>query len=424
MKPIFVPLLDNGNNQVMADFMLDHGAAFAGKEIFMIRASDSHADRGMNKIANAFLHSPCDIWINIDADIRFTKQNIDRLITHDLPLVYGLYPKKSDDTPPCVCTFNEIPIPDENGLVVMRRAGRGFMLVHRQVLEAMKEDNGGPALRYHNHDKVEWCFFQSGPMTGEMSAFGDEDYSDLESTGASGWKGPKREWISEDWMFCERARALGFKTYVDTGIALGHVGMKEYRFHGEQITNVDASRVKSWRDIDGWFDFEEVYRRLVSEIPEGGRFVEVGCWMGKSIAAFAQFSKEAGKKIEMHVVDTFQGKPANAHQEAVLAVHGGNVRKMFDANMAALGIQGDIYIYPRDSANAEGFAPESCDAVFIDADHSEEAVYADVMAWAPKVKRGGILCGHDIDENGVFAAVTRFFGLHYETVGRCWWVKM
>jgi len=55
--------------------------------------------------------------------------------------------------------------PDEKGLAEVRRSGRGFMLVKRELLEMMKEDNGGPALRYHNHEKIEWDFFTSGPVT-------------------------------------------------------------------------------------------------------------------------------------------------------------------------------------------------------------------------------------------------------------------
>ena len=35
------------------------------------------------------------------------------------------------------------------------------------------------------------------------------------------------------------------------------------------------------------------------------------------------------------------------------------------------------------------------DFVFIDADHSYEAVADDIRAWRPKVSAGGILCGHD-----------------------------
>jgi hypothetical protein len=35
------------------------------------------------------------------------------------------------------------------------------------------------------------------------------------------------------------------------------------------------------------------------------------------------------------------------------------------------------------------------DFVYIDGDHSKEAVQADVTAWRPKVKTGGMLSGHD-----------------------------
>lgn len=35
------------------------------------------------------------------------------------------------------------------------------------------------------------------------------------------------------------------------------------------------------------------------------------------------------------------------------------------------------------------------DAVYIDANHSYEAVMADMNAWWPKVKSGGVFCGHD-----------------------------
>lgn len=221
-KPIFVPLLDNGNGQVMANFMICHVAAFAGREIHMARASDSHADRGMNRIACDFLESNCDIWFNIDADILFQKKDIDRILSHDLPLVYGIYPKKQDDTPPCIaCLSDEGATPNANGLLEVRRAGRGFMCVHRALLEAMKEENGGPCLLYDNHGRKEWDFFKSGLIEGEYST-----------------NDGKREWISEDWMFCDNARRLGYKVYADSKIVLGHEGSKVYHFSAEQTQKI------------------------------------------------------------------------------------------------------------------------------------------------------------------------------------------
>ena len=50
------------------------------------------------------------------------------------------------------------------------------------------------------------------------------------------------------------------------------------------------------------------------------------------------------------------------------------------------------------------------DFVYLDADHSYEAVKLDIQTWWPKVRAGGILAGHDWDEEhpGVEGAVSEF----------------
>lgn len=64
------------------------------------------------------------------------------------------------------------------------------------------------------------------------------------------------------------------------------------------------------------------------------------------------------------------------------------------------------------------FEDNSLDFIYVDADHKYEAVKADIATWYPKLKPGGILCGHDyiarshIEEFGVIPAVHEFVAEH------------
>ena len=67
------------------------------------------------------------------------------------------------------------------------------------------------------------------------------------------------------------------------------------------------------------------------------------------------------------------------------------------------------------------FANASLDFVYLDSDHSYEGVSADLQAWYPKIRPGGIFAGHDfldgVNSCGVFgvaSAVTEFAA----TIGR------
>lgn len=70
----------------------------------------------------------------------------------------------------------------------------------------------------------------------------------------------------------------------------------------------------------------------------------------------------------------------------------------------------------------------SMDFVFLDADHSEEGLRADIEAWLPKVRPGGWIGGHDIDNHmpeydfsGVRRAVEAAFGGNYERAENYTW---
>jgi predicted O-methyltransferase YrrM len=57
---------------------------------------------------------------------------------------------------------------------------------------------------------------------------------------------------------------------------------------------------------------------------------------------------------------------------------------------------------------ASAFDNKSLDFVYIDAEHTYEAVKADLPAWWAKIKHGGILAGHDYGWETVRKAVDEF----------------
>lgn len=59
---------------------------------------------------------------------------------------------------------------------------------------------------------------------------------------------------------------------------------------------------------------------------------------------------------------------------------------------------------------ASRFQSQSLDFVYLDAIHTFESCFSDIVTWFPKVKDGGWLCGHDYTGNypGVRAAVEAF----------------
>lgn len=68
------------------------------------------------------------------------------------------------------------------------------------------------------------------------------------------------------------------------------------------------------------------------------------------------------------------------------------------------------------------FEDNSLDLIYIDADHSYDAVKTDIEVWYPKLKKGGIISGHDFDPDqdnpdffkfGVEKAVKEFFGSNF-----------
>lgn len=428
---IYLPILDNGGGNVKANYMkaLIESVSLSGLDIQLSRASDSLATRGMNSVTAGFLASDCDELLIIDCDIIFTADDLRHLFEHDVPLVYGIYPKRQVETELCLATFKDHQVFPDQALVEVRRAGRGFVRIKRELLERMKEENGGPALRYFNHGRPEWHFWPCGVVDGEMSVDG------------------RAEFISEDWYFCERARALGVPVLVDQRIFTKHEGdcifpvaYKESmlpeilsRFSDEQVQNaITQSRrgavlkpsEEAWEKIPGWFTRAdaEVYEEIVKALPDGSCVVEVGCWMGRSLSALDSICKRRGKVLSVVAVDTFKGTTSGECaeiQRPILKKCGGSTLEIFKENAKNFGFRPMTICSPE---AASAFLLESLDAVFIDADHSYEAVRRDLEVWMDRLKPGGIIAGHDIDRESVQRAVRELVG-PVRTFGISWMAR-
>jgi len=183
--------------------------------------------------------------------------------------------------------------------------------------------------------------------------------------------------------------------------------------------------IKDYQDIQGWFDYEDLYSHLAKNLPEGSSFVEVGVWKGRSICYLGQQLKSINKKFKIFAVDTFKGSSnEDAHQKEVQE-HGGSLLPLFLKNLTDLNLTDLITPIEKDSIEASKlFSDNEIDFVFVDANHSYEAVIEDLKHWYPKLKPGGIIAGHDFWADSVRSAVLTFFKDKNLNVNRasqsCW----
>lgn len=180
--------------------------------------------------------------------------------------------------------------------------------------------------------------------------------------------------------------------------------------------------VSSYADIVGWSDFEDVYATAVRELGrDGAVFVEVGTLLGRSACLMGQLVRQSGADVTVLTYDPHDPTRCRDPRErelleSMFAAYGGReavVRELV-GNLEKLGLAGTVVPRPVPSPEAaEEHADGSVDFVFVDGSHDFEGAFADVAAWWPKVRPGGVLAGHDYvhwSGDGVERAVKEFFG--------------
>jgi hypothetical protein len=171
-----------------------------------------------------------------------------------------------------------------------------------------------------------------------------------------------------------------------------------------------ATTLATAETIDGWMTPRELewLFRTARSLPRGGVWVELGLWKGRSFFTVAMGLAPGCKLVG---VDSFT--PCTTALPFVPTRDW--VFDHFQAVRAAVrGLREDLMIevLRLDTAAAGGrFADGFADAVYFDADHSREGLAHDLTAWAPKLKEGGLLCGHDYSSGfpGVVQLVDEVF---------------
>lgn len=145
------------------------------------------------------------------------------------------------------------------------------------------------------------------------------------------------------------------------------------------------------------------------------KFSRVGVEVGVAHGKYSECLMEANPKLTLYGVDSY-------------AVYQGYKDYQLERTMAALRADAHTRLdrfptyhfvqkFSMDALN--DFADESLDFVYIDANHTEEEAYKDIVGWEKKVIPGGVVCGHDYarirgrehdksDQWGVIQALDKF----------------
>ncbi len=197
----------------------------------MLLANDALIPRARSTLVAAFMDLPqATHLLFVDADIVFEPEQFYRMLEFDKDFVAGLYPLKTIDweaLPARVVGGEKLEgaglsyvgtlldpaqKKTENGFATAQYAGTGFQLIKRVVFEKLIAAH--PELRF----KAIHALAREAPKSPNLYALFD-CMIDPE-TGV---------YLSEDYAFCRRWRALGGEIWLDLKSKLTHVGPDHFK---------------------------------------------------------------------------------------------------------------------------------------------------------------------------------------------------
>ena len=178
-------------------------------------------------------------------------------------------------------------------------------------------------------------------------------------------------------------------------------------YHAAESTMLDEEHAEEWYKIiernrkllterfalpEGMFWEHDIkaYRSIMNEVPIGGTICELGPWKGRSLCSVADIIIK--RKLNVIAVDIFTG---TAHEEDLVRQgKESDIEAIFRSNMKRFGLDPVVHRMTTNEAS-KLIEDGSLDLCFIDADHSFKGITEDLFYWIPKVKKGGLIGGHD-----------------------------
>jgi hypothetical protein len=207
--------------------LMQYGAAHDIRVTVELLGRESLITRGRNMLVSKFMDSPATHLLFIDADIGFEIRQVLRMLEFDRDVVAGMYPLKLLDwdnealkrarsgEPLDYAAIRFVgtpvePMVREDDFVEGSYAGNGFMLIKREVIARMFA--AYPELKYSSAHNCSEAYVSSNQYALFDTAIDPET----------------KEYLSEDYAFCQRWRKLGGKIWLDLDSRLVHIGNNEF----------------------------------------------------------------------------------------------------------------------------------------------------------------------------------------------------
>jgi predicted O-methyltransferase YrrM len=142
---------------------------------------------------------------------------------------------------------------------------------------------------------------------------------------------------------------------------------------------------------------------LARVVPDGAHIVEIGTYRGRSTVALASAARRGNKNrvytFDPHLEFTgVRGGDFGPHDQAYL------YRALADA-----GVGDEVFVVCLDSKLvAPNWPARDVGLLFVDGDHRQEAVRADLLAWLPHLQSDAVVVLDDTDFGDVQVVIQEF----------------